>query len=514
MWRLPVRRKPLLTKFLVSTLVVSVFILVNTLSFGTASASTNVIGIISSDTTWNKANSPYTLTGPTAVSNGVTLTIEPGVTVNLGAYYLQVNGTLCARGSSTDSIIFSSQATSDIFQILFTPVSSNWNEQTGSGSIIENAIINASISITGVSPKINNNFIRDITASMMDSNVGIAITGGSPVVSGNHIIGGVTVGGEGSSLISNNTITGGMGIYTGTHVISNNNISGGSSYFNIGRDFERNYDVIAIGNGGSPVISANNITGNSRGISFYENAQSNAVIVNNRIYDCGAGIYLEASDLNSVIIQGNALMNNSQGIYALTNVTQTIERNLIINNTNGIQISSNTQLTIRNNTIANNSVGISTNSLLTTIIYNNIHDNSNYNIYLESDATSDINATYNWWGTTDLLAINQSIYDKKRDFNLGTVTFVPFLTEPNSQAMPDPNAPMSTPIPTASPSPSPTQTPSASASPTPSPSQNPTPTPVPPQKGLSGTEIAIITALIIITSIQAFTLALVLKKKR
>ncbi len=51
--------------------------------------------------------------------------------------------------------------------------------------------------------------------------------------------------------------------------------------------------------------------------------------------------------------------------------------------------------------------------------------------------------------------INQSIYDFKNDFNVGTVYFVPFLTEPNPQAMPNPNAPLPT-IPTDSPSPSPT----------------------------------------------------------
>ena len=40
-----------------------------------ADASTPVIGIINSDTTWTKANSPYSLNGPTAVNSGATLTI-------------------------------------------------------------------------------------------------------------------------------------------------------------------------------------------------------------------------------------------------------------------------------------------------------------------------------------------------------------------------------------------------------------------------------------------------------
>jgi parallel beta-helix repeat protein len=516
---LVVYKNPFLAGFLLSVLVGSGLILLSTLPVGSVHASTDVTGILNADTTWTKANSPFNLTGPTAVGNGVTLTIETGVTVNLGTYYLQVNGTLRAQGNSGDNIVFSSEATSDLSQIVFTSESSSWNEQAESGCIIENAVINASISITGVSPKISNNSIRDITASMTDSNVGIIISGGSPVISGNHIIGGVTVSGEGSAVISDNIITGGMGIYAGSPVISNNNISGGSSYFFIGRDWERNYDVIAIGSS-SPIISGNNITGNSRGIGFYENAQTSAVIFNNRIYDCGAGLYLKAGDLSSLIIQGNVLMNNSQGIDAYTSVLQPIERNLIVNNTNGIEIYPNTQLTIRNNTIANNSVGISTSSFLATIIHNNIQDNSNYNIYLESYATSDVNATYNWWGTNDTQAINQTIHDKKNDFNLGIVNFTPFLTALNPEATPDPNAPTPTPGPSPSPSQSPLLSPSPSAttspSPSPSPSQSPIATPEQSntQTWLIDVAIVVIIVLVVIIASLLIIIAFLLRKKR
>jgi hypothetical protein len=45
---------------------------------GLAQSSTNVNGILSSDTTWTKAGSPYTFTGPVGVISGVTLTIETG----------------------------------------------------------------------------------------------------------------------------------------------------------------------------------------------------------------------------------------------------------------------------------------------------------------------------------------------------------------------------------------------------------------------------------------------------
>jgi hypothetical protein len=79
--------------------------LASTAYFGNAQATSNVSGIINTNTTWTKANSPYTLTGNVLVDNKVTLTIEPGTTVNLEGYYIMVNGTLKAKGTSANPIM-------------------------------------------------------------------------------------------------------------------------------------------------------------------------------------------------------------------------------------------------------------------------------------------------------------------------------------------------------------------------------------------------------------------------
>jgi len=70
--------KKLVWLFLIVTVLVSSMLLI-----ANVQASTPVGGIITSDTTWTDTNSPYTLTGSVTVNPGVTLTIEPGVTVDL-----------------------------------------------------------------------------------------------------------------------------------------------------------------------------------------------------------------------------------------------------------------------------------------------------------------------------------------------------------------------------------------------------------------------------------------------
>lgn len=474
------KKKSLSTAVWIASLLCSlVFVSIRFVNVTKASTIVNSL-IITSDTTWTKANSPYALTGPVAVANGATLVIEPGVTVNLGTYYLQVNGTLRAIGSSTDKIIFSSTETrNDLYQIVFTKQSTSWNEQTGAGGIIENAIVNASISVTGVSPKINNNHITDPSISMINSNVGIYIDGGSPVVTNNYFIGGVDVSGEGSPLISNNVIGGGMGIYGGTPQVLNNEIAGGSSYFWIGRSFERDYDVVVIGSC-SPLISGNKITGNTLGIGFFENSHPSAIISNNIIHDCGGGISLSGTDSNSVTIQGNLITNTGDGIDATDDLRNPIQGNLITNSSVGIRISPNVQVTIQRNTLANNSIGISTCSSFAIISNNNIQS-LNYTLQMAQGASKGINATDNWWGTTDTAAISESIFDNKNDFNLGKVNFTPYLTAPTPEApaitmIPSPTSPSgSSPTASSSPSPSPDSNSSSTPPSSPAPTDSSTP---------------------------------------
>jgi hypothetical protein len=414
---------------------------------------TNVSSIIASDTTWTKANSPYNLVGNVLVNNGVTLTIEPGVTVNLNSYYIMVNGTLTARGTSDDQIRFNGGS------ITFNSNSVSWNEQTGSGCIIENAILTGTVLSSSNTVKINLDTIDTgftVSSSTIVSNNNIKGDVNGGIITSNTIVGGVT-----SATILNNVITGNVGC---TGVTSNNFIRGG------------------INVNGNCLVSNNTITG---GLASSGSDYSGDAIFMGSPYVYGGGFPK---------IENNLITNSTVGIdisvlirdWFVANIPL-IQDNQITQNGVGIRYSIVTQesygtappTTIQNNTITKNGVGIefvgSTQEY--QIVNNNIQDNTNYNIYLQN-TPNDVNVTYNWWGTADSQTISQTIYDYNKDFNLGKVNFSPFLTASNPQAMPTTNPPvLDTTTPTATPTEIPVQTPSSTPTPTPSTSHNPTTAP-------------------------------------
>lgn len=296
-------RKAVFPAFLFTVLVTNIFLLTYPVQ------ASDVSGVINTDTIWRKANSPYSLTGNILV-NHCSLTIEPGTVVDLNGYYIEVNGTLTARGTHDNPVYFNNGY--EIEEgIIFDQTSNSWNENSGTGSIIENAVLD-SVAIFGnsASPRINGNLFYN-SGKYQNSTVAIFIILGSskpPVV------------------ISNNTF-----------------------------------------------CSTNSL----------------------------ATIYISSEDTN----------------------TQT-----------------------------------------PNIINNNFLTKNKYNINLWY-YTPDVNAANNWWGTTDLQSINQTVKDYKNNFQFGKVNLLPILSAPNPDA-PSLNQILE---------PSPTQTQPTSPNPTQAPPSNNTP---------------------------------------
>lgn len=351
---------------------------------------TEVIGILQENTIWTVENSPYHLIGPTAIETGYTLEIEPGVIVNLNSYFIRINGTLIARGTNIDNIFFNEG------EIVFTDVSANWSELTSIGCIMEESFLNSTtLAIQNTSPMIRKNTFID----------GGISSGGLANISNNYFErDGISSGGM-ARITNNNFIDcgieiGGFGIYafadSGTALVSNNIVTRGH---------------ISVSGGtltGYPQVFNNTIRGGSGIISG-----GYAHIYNNSILDCEFGIHL----------RGYAVFGGSVPCYQL------VENNLVVGNTHGIRIDLYSRLdigtlfpTIRNNTLYRNTIGIFVTENLyesaPELMNNNIVDNLDYACYLDG-VPFDINATTNYWGTTNTSIIDSLIFDFNEDFRLG-----------------------------------------------------------------------------------------------
>ncbi|MBC7324046.1 MAG: cadherin-like beta sandwich domain-containing protein [Moorella sp. (in: Bacteria)] len=105
---------------------------------------TKVRGYIEQDTTWVKSKSPYYMTGSVTVPEGVTLTIEPGVTVYFAdeAYpcQLKVWGKLVLKGTDSERIVLRKSSDKVQAEIVL------YNQ---GGNIIENIDCGVDLTING-----------------------------------------------------------------------------------------------------------------------------------------------------------------------------------------------------------------------------------------------------------------------------------------------------------------------------------------------------------------------------
>jgi len=359
-------------------------------------------GVISSDTTWTKAHSPYNLTGTVTVDNGVTLTIEAGATVDLNGYSLQVNGILRAIGSSTDGIQFNSG------KIVFSSSSAGWDEQSGSGSIIEKAIINQTEISSSNSLKVSKS---SITAPD-DASTGTLAIGGLSVISNNIIIStsgkgyGIIVK-QGIANIYGNIISGfAMGIWAASEAtIEENSILNCGCGIGVGKIIGTSFDSYQFGEV-SLTIKENTIANNYIGI-------------------------------------GGPIFNGKTGIGTVVATGETkAYGNFIYNNTYGLALGA--MGSFHKNTITHSLTAITIYD--TSAIYsphlsdNNFEDYSQSSIYLLGP--KDMYAEDNWWGTTDIQAISDSIHDKNDNPVLGAVDFEPILGSRNAEAPTEPPTPI------------------------------------------------------------------------
>ena len=360
-----------LSVFLLSVMFAS-FALVADLDFGSAQPSTQVSGVLTDDTVWGKQGSPYVFVGAVGVPAGVTLTVEAGVVVNVGSYYLEVNGTLNVEGTGSENVFLLADENPihgpAISWVAAVPVGQGHNNIVvayGNPTVnIKNAVLNnTSLFGLGTSSEATVT-IKD--CALLNSAVNIW---GSITVSSSYSTGAILS--RGNSNFTSNTFLGGVEVSGAFTVIGNNITNAGGAA------------VMAWGSG---AISGNIIWGSSYGVTQDDK----------------------------------------------TTLSATVERNLITNNTCGIYLrDSSDDAVIKDNTFAVNNVGVSNPSNRVAIAGNSFIDNAVYDIQAGSDA---VNAAGNYWGTTNSEEISQKIFDSTDDFSLGTIIYTPFLTSANANA--------------------------------------------------------------------------------
>ncbi len=135
--------------------------------------------------------------------------------------------------------------------------------------------------------------------------------------------------------------------------------------------------------------------------------------------------------MSDMQITYNRFINN-KGAIGFRNSKAVISHNLIQDNKfYGIFPKDDVQAEISFNEITGNKKGIYLFQVKgATIHNNNIHDNIDYNIAVAEAQDFDVDARENWFGTTDQAKIDESIFDKKDDPEMGTVLIDPLLTKP------------------------------------------------------------------------------------
>jgi len=244
----------------------------------------------------------------------------------------------------------------------------------------------------------------------------------------------VDVVGLGSPIITNNTISHnqvkarydgyGGGIYigsgTGVPIVSDNTISynfadsgGGGIYYR-----PSHIKTIRVGpKTKSQVISNNKIIYNSgsQGIRVSGSGRRPLDIINNIIsYNSGVGLRLSGSYLQATVKNNVISCNSDDGIYAEYFIVTISNCTIYGNLGRGIYI------------------GYGHPEAETKINQNNIYNNAEY--ALDNHAPNDVDASDNWWDTTDPMEINQKIYDFYDNEKYSKALYNPFLMSPDTNS--------------------------------------------------------------------------------
>jgi len=361
---------------------------------------TNVSGGIYANTIWTKANSPYIVTVTVVVFPGITLTIEPGVTVKFNNnQYMEIRqGHLIARGKINDSIIFTSNAA--------VPAKGNWKGIYLNGGTLD-SLVNYC------------NFRYADRALYLQSSVGSApsMIKNSSFIYNNY---GSYFGSPGfdSCTFINNT-NGLLGSNYLNYCVFSKNGTGATTCAGIIQNCIINNNGTGI-DGISASIKKCTVRDNQIGLRGISNGSAypidSCIISHNR-----EGIFAT----NYAIIKNNILDSNKL-IGIQTTGGNSIINNLIRYSGIGIDEGAGNPGLIIGNTIEYDSIGLSVGIPNDEIHCNKICNNISYNLrYTGNFNTTSGFCSNNYWCTTDSASTAVKIFDGYDNTTLGLVKFMP-----------------------------------------------------------------------------------------
>ncbi len=457
-----------------------------------ANAQTNVSGIISSNTTWDLAGSPYIVTGSILLDSSFTLTIDAGVTVKFNAgTSIQIGGILRAIGTTSLPITFTSNsgtpAAGDWGYILFNNKSTDYDTVNTTGCIMQYCIVeyggggvNAALSSSNAFPFFDNCEVRNnassgiygfydfgqpdgvlkITNCSVHDNTSTSNGGGVNVNLGQWVANDLHIF---NCKFYNNTALAGGAIYV-ADAIANNIIK---LYNN-----EIYNNTANTGNGGGVFITTLNNNGTYSTIwnnIFYNNSSAadgggmaittsswgstrglikNNIFYNNTAVMNGGGLREEGVATINNIFAGNSA-GALYGAYYCASFGDQFMNNHVIDNSADDRIASfsNDVGTYTYNTITRNTttgtsptravdMGGSNNcSAQANCQRNNLYGNvATYQFYNTRPSGCDIDVKNSWWGTNNIATINNNIYDFLDNNTVSIAYYSPFLTSPEVDA--------------------------------------------------------------------------------
>lgn len=395
-----------------------------------------VNGDIEKEQKWTKEHSYLLSSGQVRIASGAKLTIEPGTLVKFSdGSELVVHGTLIADGLTGDSpasIIFSSgklDAAAGSWQgVSFIGAES-------SKSIVKNCIFSdaKSVRFEDSYPDIDTVTVRNFNTYEGWNNYYGALAFNYSTGAGTSVA---------PYVVQNLTVNGSA---TGIRIGASSGAKGNVEFKNLKISNSVNKDLLIMNESPKMALRVcdSKMTGSSIGVLFYS---SNASTVVDSCLVEGNNLGVMVQEYGTFVQNGivsNSIIRNCQTglqfqIPSLPTSLFKIQDNEI-NTISGwpLYVSSGINgVLIQGNTLIGNREGIYVNGSAFTRLDSNNFQGALYGREITMNGSIGVNAAYNYWGTSDLANIQSKIWDKRDDASLGEIKFQPYFTRPSQYLKP------------------------------------------------------------------------------